>query len=102
VASDDEFEKSDIAVAAKVLAQTIADHTNAQSAVMIALLSLLVKRGILTQDDVKVEILDSLEALAQSVRAELPQDEKDLREVRGIDVIEAVVSQLRARLFPAE
>jgi uncharacterized protein (UPF0210 family) len=101
--SNEDFEKSEAGIISKVLARTISDYTTAQSAVLIALLSLLVKKGVLTADDVKMEILDSLANTAESIRqhatAESAEGSRDLRQIHAI---ENIVSQLRGRLFPDE
>ena len=101
--SNEDFEKSEAGIISKVLARTISDYTTAQSAVLIALLSLLLKKGVLTADDVKEEILDSLAKAAESVRQQVTADSAEgSRDLRQIHAIENIVSHLRGRLFPDE
>ena len=98
-----DFEKSEAGIISKVLARTISDYTTAQSAVLIALLSLLIKKGILTADDVKVEILDSLAKTAESVRQQVTADSPEAsRDLRQIHAIENIIFHFRERLFPDE
>jgi polyhydroxyalkanoate synthesis regulator phasin len=100
---NEDFEKSEAGIISKVLARTISDYTTAQSAVLIALLSLLVKKGVLTADDVKEEILDSLAKAAESARQHVTADSAEgSRDLRQIHAIENIVSHLRGRLFPDE
>ena len=101
--SNADFDKSEAGIISKVLARTISDYTTAQSAVLIALLSLLLKKGVLTADDVKVEILGSLAKTAESVRQHVTADPAEgSRDLRQIHAIENIVSHLRGRLFPDE
>jgi hypothetical protein len=96
-----DFERSEAGIISKVLARTIFDYTTAQSAVLITLLSLLLKKGLLTEDDVKTDILDSLGRTADSLRRHATADSAERsRELRQIHAIENIVSHLHERLFP--
>jgi hypothetical protein len=98
-----DFEKSEAGIISKVLARTISDYSTAQSAALIALLSLLLKRGLLTADDVEVEVLGSLSKTAESLRRRATVDPiEGSRGLRQAHAMESIASHLRERLFPDE
>jgi hypothetical protein len=88
----------------EVVALYLAAHMKAQAALTMALVAILIQKGVLTEQIVRAELLGALE---EAVRATLesPQatnpDEARASRIEA-ETLRQVVDWIRQRLFPAD
>jgi hypothetical protein len=91
----------DVETLAEATAELLAAQMKAQGNVIVALLSILVKQGILSVETVEAELLNGLEQTYQSIKpSDLSDDPGGER--REVAMGLQLVRLIRSRLFPTD
>ena len=88
----------------EVVALYLAAHMKAQAALTMALVAILIQKGVLTEQIVRAELLGALEevvrATLESPQATNPDEARASR--MEAETLRQVVDWIRQRLFPAD
>jgi len=88
----------------EVVALYLAAHMKAQAALAMALVAILIQKGVLTEQIVRAELLGALEEVVRAT-LESPQatnpDEARASRIEA-ETLRQVVDWIRQRLFPAD
>jgi hypothetical protein len=88
----------------EVVALYLAAHMKAQAALTMALVAILIQKGVLTEQIVRAELLGALEEVVRAT-LESPQatnpDEARASRIEA-ETLREVVDWIRQRLFPAD
>ena len=88
----------------EVVALYLAAHMKAQAALTMALVAILIQKGVLTEQIVRAELLGVLEEVVRATLESLQATNPDEARASRIEAetLRQVVDWIRQRLFPAD